>query len=183
MIKKIYIFWFLFLLQLFFHPIDNLFANETVNTKDKNSTQKIEFNIRWFAYDFAIHNPIETGQLFPPNMRLRPVKSEQTSSLNYHWKQGLKTEDAVYKQFVTVAEAVQNFTKGNYEFSITWNAAVRIYVDGKLVFDEWNSSIQKSEKPLNRKIKLELKEVQHLLIEHVATNEIASLCVSIKKID
>ena len=40
----------------------------------------------------------------------------------------------------TTAEGAADFPKGNYDISVTWDDAVRVYVDNKLVLDEWKPS-------------------------------------------
>jgi parallel beta-helix repeat protein len=51
----------------------------------KKFFQPISFNVRWYSLDTALHNPIKTGQLFPPNVRMRPIKTETVSKLDYAW--------------------------------------------------------------------------------------------------
>ena len=62
----------------------------------KKFFQPIDFNVNWYAYDFKMHDPIKTGQIIPPNVRLHPVKTEKTTRLDYAWWGGIKTDDTTY---------------------------------------------------------------------------------------
>src|SRR5688500_4870870 len=98
----------------------------------KKFFQPIAFNVRWYAVDTVMHNPIITGQLLPPNARMRPFKTDTVTKIDYAWWGGIKA-DQQYTQFATIAEGVATVEKGEYELGVTWDDAVRVYVDGKLV--------------------------------------------------
>ena len=42
--------------------------------------QPIQFNVRWYSLDTVMHNPIKTGQLLPPNVRM--ILSKPIQQLN-----------------------------------------------------------------------------------------------------
>ena len=69
----------------------------------KKFFQPIDWQVLWFSLDTAFYNPIKTGQLFSPNVRMAPVKSEKVNKLDYAWWGGIKAEEQ-HKQFITVAE-------------------------------------------------------------------------------
>jgi hypothetical protein len=82
-----------------------------------------------------------------------------------------------------MAEGSGNFKKGEYEFGITWDDAVRFYVDNNLVIDEWDPSKYNFDESPHRKIKLMLTEgIHHFHIEHVELGGFASLALKIKKL-
>ncbi|MEJ0106286.1 MAG: hypothetical protein WDO19_28675 [Bacteroidota bacterium] len=60
---------------------------------------------------------MKTNQLFAPNVRMQPVKTETTWKLDYTWWSGLKTADTVLPRFITIAEGSASFLKGNYQLS------------------------------------------------------------------
>ena len=149
----------------------------------KKFFQPIEFTVNWFSYDFSVHDPIKTGQITPPNIKLRPIKTEQTKKLDYAWWGGIKTDDGENKQFITSASGSAILLKGTYELGVTWDDAVRVYVDGKLVIDEWNPSLYKFDESPHRTIKLRLEGEHIFSVEHVELGGFATLSLKLKKID
>ena len=148
----------------------------------KKFFQPINFDVVWYGYDFKGHDPIKTGQIVPPNARLRPVKTEKTNKLDYAWWGGIKNTDGNYPQFVTSASGSANFEKGNYELGVTWDDAVRVYVDGKLVIDEWNPSLYKFDESPHKKIKLALGGTHSFMVEHAELGGFATLSLKIRKL-
>ncbi|HET9433201.1 MAG TPA: PA14 domain-containing protein, partial [Chitinophagaceae bacterium] len=136
----------------------------------------------WYAYDFKMHDPIKTGQIIPPTARLSPIKTEKTTKLDYAWWGGIKTAEGEHPQFVTSASGSAIFEKGNYEFGVTWDDAVRVYVDGKLVIDEWNPSLYKFDESPHKAKKLALEGKHHITVEHVELGGFATLSLKIKKL-
>lgn len=150
----------------------------------KKFFQPIDFSVAWYACDTGVNNPIKTGQIIPPNVRMKPIKTEQTDRLDYAWWGGIKTVEGEYKQFVTSASGEVDLEKGTYELGVTWDDAVRVYVDGKLVIDEWNPSLYKFDESPNRKVKLELAAGKHYFnVEHVELGGFATLSLKLKKIN
>lgn len=142
--------------------------------------QPINFVVRWFAIDTAVHNPISAGELFPANARLRPVKTEETSKLDYAWWGGIKA-DQQHVQFITLAEGEADIPAGAYELGVTWDDAVRVYVDDKLVIDEWNPSLYKFDESPHRKIRISLGGKHKFRVEHVELGGFATLSLKLRK--
>ncbi len=114
---------------------------------------------------------------------MAPIKTEKVKKLEYAWWGGLKAGDEKYKQFITVAEATAVFPKGVYELSVTWDDAVRIYVDGKLIINEWNPSKYKFDESPNKKIKLDLGGTQQFRLEHVELGGFSTLNLKLKRLN
>ena len=144
--------------------------------------QPINFEVAWYAYEFEMHDPIKTAQIIPPNVRLRPLKTENVTKLDYAWWGGIKTADTTYARFVTSATGSATFEKGDYELGVTWDDAVRVYLDGKLVIDEWNPSLYKFDESPHKKIKLALEGKHSFTVEHVELGGFATLSVRIRKL-
>jgi len=150
----------------------------------KKFFQPINWTVNWFSLDTAVNNPIKTGELFAPNIKVRPVKTEKVQKLDYAWWGGIKTDEGQVPQFITIAEGVANFKKGEYEFGITWDDAVRVYVDNKLVLDEWNPSKYKFDESPHKKMNLNLAEGPHYFrVEHIGLGGFATLSLKIRKIE
>ena len=148
----------------------------------KKFFQPIDFDVAWYAYDSRAHDPIKTGLIFSPTAKISPFKTEKTTKLDYAWWGGIKTADTTYPQFVTRASGSATFEKGNYELGVTWDDAVRVYVDGKLVVDEWNPSLYKFDESPHKKIKLPLDGTHSFTVEHVELAGFATLSLKIRRI-
>lgn len=148
----------------------------------KKFFQPIDWSVRWFSLDTGHYNPIKTKELFPPNVRMRPIKTEEVNQLDYAWWGGIKADEQ-YKQFITVAEGKGVFEKGEYELGLTWDDAVRVYVDGKLLIDEWNPSLYKFDESPHKKIRLPLGGNHTFLVEHIELGGFATLNLKFKKLN
>ena len=148
----------------------------------KKFFQPIDFDVIWYAYDFKMHDPIKTGMIIPPTARLRPVKEEKTNKLDYAWWGGLKADTITHPQFVTSASGSATFEKGNYELGVTWDDAVRVYIDGKLVIDEWNPSKYTFDESPHKTVKLALEGKHSFTVEHVEIGGFATLSLKLKKL-
>ena len=145
----------------------------------------MNWEVFWFAADTASYNPIKKGNLFPPYVKMRPVKREQTNKLDYAWWGGIKDDQTneQYKQFITTASAKAEFEKGEYELSVTWDDAVRVYVDTSLVINEWNPSLYKFDESPNKKVKLKLGGTHYFRVEHIELGGFATLQLKFRKLD
>ena len=161
---------------------ENISAGKPHTFRFRKFFQPINFDIVWYGYDFKGHDPIKTGQIIPPNVRLRPIKTEKVNKIDYAWWGGIKNDDGTYPQFVTSASGTATFEKGNYELGITWDDAVRVYVDGKLVIDEWNPSLYKFDESPHKTIRLQLDGKHDFSVEHVELGGFATLSLKIRKL-
>ena len=74
------------------------------------------------------------------------------------------------------------FEKGTYELGITWDDAARVYLDGKIVIDEWNPSLYKFDESPHKSVKLQLDRKHFITVEHVELGGFATLSLKIKKL-
>jgi parallel beta-helix repeat protein len=144
--------------------------------------QPIDWTVNWFVLDTSINNPIKTNNLFPPNVRVRPIKTEKTDKLDYAWWGGIKVDKEQFPQFITVAEGTAGIENGEYELGVTWDDAVRVYVDDKMVIDEWNPSKYTFDESPNRKIKIKLGGMHRFRVEHLELGGFATLSVKLRKL-
>ncbi len=140
--------------------------------------QPINWEILYYSMDTAFHNPIRTGMLFSMTERKAPVLTQRKDRLDEAWWGGIRAEGISYPQFFTVADGTADFLPGNYELSVTWDDAVRVYVDGKLVLDEWNPSKYTFDESPRRKLQLALGGKHSFRVEHVELGGFA--CLSLK---
>jgi parallel beta-helix repeat protein len=143
--------------------------------------QPIDFVVSWYSFDSST-NPIKDS-LYPDRLKTqRPFKIEHVNRLDYAWWGGIKSGDQQLGQFLTVAEGSAHFQKGEYEMGITWDDAVRVYVDGKLMVNEWNPSRYKFDESPNKKIRLPLNGLHNIRVEHVELGGFATLSLKFRKI-
>jgi parallel beta-helix repeat protein len=146
----------------------------------KKFFQPISWTVNFFNLDTSLFNPIKENQLFPPNVRMRPLKTDTVSRLDYALWGGLKTADSTFTQFISIAEGTADFTPGDYEISVTWDDAVRLYIDNKLVLDEWNPAIHKFDESPNKRIKQALGGKHSFRIEHLNLGGLGVLAFKLK---
>lgn len=144
--------------------------------------QPVDWQVLFYSLDTAAHNPIRTGSLFSPVERKVPVRTEQKDRLDYAWWGGIKAGDQLYPQFMTLAEGKAVFEPGTYEISVTWDDAVRVYLDQGLILDEWNPSNYSFDESPNRKIRLKLSGVHQFRVEHLELGGFACLALKINKV-
>jgi len=160
---------------------NNIPANKPHRFTFRKFFQPIDFSVSWYAFD-SINNPIHTNYLERVKTQ-RPFKTESATKLDYAWWGGIKAGEEQYKQFLTIAEGTADITPGNYELGITWDDAVRVYVDGKLLIDEWNPSKYTFDESPNKKVKLKLGGTHVFRIEHVELGGFATLSMKLNKLD
>lgn len=148
----------------------------------KKFFQPINWKVRWYSMDTTNYNPIRTGELFPFNVKMRPVKTDEVNRLDYAWWDGIKA-DKQYKQFITIAEGESLIEKGQYELDLTWDDAIRVYIDGKLVINEWNPALNKFDEAPHRKINLTLGGKHTFLVEHIELGGFATLSMKLKRLN
>jgi hypothetical protein len=142
--------------------------------------QPIDYTVKFYAFD-STHNPIKASTL-TTLVKQEPFKTEKVNKLDYAWWGGIRAGNKQYPQFLTIAEGKADFLPGTYEVGITWDDAVRVYVDGKLVFDEWNPSKYIFDESPNKKIRLTLAGQHTIRVEHVELGGFATLSVKFKKV-
>ncbi len=142
----------------------------------------VYWNVSFYSMDTTVYNPVKTGRVFLAGEEKIPVKTEQVKNLDYAWWGGIKVGEKQYTQFITMADAQINIPAGMYEIGVTWDDAVRLYVDDKLVIDEWNPSKYTFDETPHKKIRLSLGGKHRLRVEHVELGGFASLSLKIKPV-
>ena len=130
--------------------------------------------------DTLYYNPLHEQGLFSPTAKMAPVKTEKVSKLDYAWWGGLKAGET-YKQFITVAATTTTMPPGNYILSVTWDDAVRIYLDDMLILDEWSPSKYSFDTSPHKKIPVTITRNHNLRVEHLELGGFATLAVKILK--
>ncbi len=169
----------LFYLLIVFYALGfSIKPNEDVSN---NNFQTMAWEVNFFSLDTSFYNPLREDGLFSPMVRMAPFKTDKVTKLDYKWRGGIKT-DIVHKQFITVAEANTKFLPGKYELSVTWNDAVRVYVDEKLILNEWKPAKIKLNNSPTRKVKIKLGGLHHFRVEHLELGGFATLSLKLRRL-
>lgn len=155
-------------------------ANKPYRFQYRKFFQPISFTVAWFAFD-STNNPVEATSVAHLQAR-KPVKTDRVEKLDYAWWGGLKTADSTYQQFLTVTEGTATLDSGRYELSVTWDDAVRVYVDGKLVMNEWDPARYKFDEASNKRVTLSLGGKHSFRVEHVELGGFATLGLKLLKL-
>lgn len=145
----------------------------------KKFFQPINFTVYFFDFD-SVQNPLKPGNIALLEKQ-QPFKTEKVSKLDYAWWGGIKAGEQQHTQFLTLAEGDAELEPGTYEISVTWDDAVRVYIDDKLVLDEWNPASYKFDESPNKKIRIKLGGLHHFRVEHVELGGFATLSLKLNK--
>jgi hypothetical protein len=162
---------------------ESIAAGKTSRFYFRKFFQPVDWEVLFYQLDTAINNPVKTGMLFSMYERKAPFRTEKKNKLDYAWWGGIKEAGVQYQQFITVADGSATLLPGNYELSVTWDDAVRVYVDGKLVLDEWNPSRYTFDESPNKKVRLSLGGKHRFRVEHLELGGFATLSLKIKPVD
>jgi parallel beta-helix repeat protein len=149
----------------------------------KKFFQPINWEVMFYSLDTTYHNPVKTGTLFSILEKKAPFKKENVNKLDYAWWGGIKQAGITYPQFITVAAGTAEIPKGDYELSVTWDDAIRVYVDEKLVVDEWNPSLYTFDESPHKKVRLSLGGNHHFRVEHIELGGFAVLSLKLKPVE
>jgi hypothetical protein len=158
-------------------------ANKPVKVKFRKFFQPILWEILFYSLDTSYNNPIKTGILFSPTEKKAPFKTEKANKLDYAWWGGIKEGNTQHIQFITMASGQAKIPKGDYELSVTWDDAIRVYVDEKLVIDEWDPSLYTFDESPHKKVRLSLDGIHNFRVEHIELGGFATLSLKLKPIE
>jgi hypothetical protein len=155
-------------------------ANTPYRFAFKKFFQPIDFTVKFYSFD-STNNPIKTNTINVLEKQ-EPFKIEKVNKLDYAWWGGIKSNNKLYTQFLTVAEGTADMDAGAYELGITWDDAVRIYIDDKLVVDEWNPSKYSFDESPNKKLQITVNKGAHKVrVEHIELGGFATLNLKLRK--
>ncbi|KAA3658754.1 MAG: hypothetical protein DWQ04_24130, partial [Chloroflexi bacterium] len=92
-----------------------------------------------------------------------PVKTIEYGSIDFNWGQDAPVDGVNADNFSIRFTREIDFSKGEYKFFATADDGVRVYVDGVLVIDEWNSS--GADQPY-KSDRIELDGVTRVIVEY-----------------
>jgi hypothetical protein len=147
----------------------------------RDSRVPIDWKVKWYTYDSAL-NPISNPADWKQIISQSPVLQQETKTLDYAWWGGIAAGGKQIEKFGTLATGEFDVLPGSYELSTTWDDAVRVYLDGRLVVDEWNPSKYTFDESPNKAIRLQLNGHHSLRVEHVELGGFATLSLKLRKL-
>lgn len=154
-------------------------ANKPFKFKYRKFFQPVNWQVLFFSMDTAYHNPLSEGNLFSPLERKAPFKKDTTDRLEYAWWGGIDGR----KQFITMADGQFSMPPGIYEIAVTWDDAVRVYLDNNLVLNEWNPGKYDFDQSPHKTIRVKLGGEHRLRVEHLELGGFATLALVIKPLE
>jgi hypothetical protein len=156
-------------------------AHKPYRFRFRDSRVPIKWNVSWYSFD-SLSNPVTNSANWNKILAQGPVLQQKTKSLDYAWWGGISANGRQYEMFVTVAAGEIEVTPGSYELSTTWDDAVRVYLDGKLIINEWNPSQYTFDESPNKTIQIQLSGHHQLRVEHVELGGFATINLKLKKL-
>lgn len=157
-------------------------AGQPWNFRFRKFFQPVDWDLAWYAFD-SMSNPVKKPEYMQQLDQKPPVRVENTDRVDYAWWGGIRVGDKQYPQFITIGNGSAKIPEGNYELSVTWDDAVRVWVDGALVLDEWEPANYTFDESPNRKIKLYLNGNHSFRVEHAELGGFATLSLKLRKLD
>ncbi|HEY0680384.1 MAG TPA: right-handed parallel beta-helix repeat-containing protein [Chitinophagaceae bacterium] len=156
-------------------------AGQPVRFMYRDSRVIMKWDTRWYSWD-SVTNPVKDPQNWKKLVSRGEVLRETGKPLDYAWWGGISVAGSKVQQFITAAETSVSVSPGEYELGVTWDDAVRVYFDGKLIINEWNPSLYKFDESPHKKQRLKLGGTHKLRVEHVELGGFATLSVKLKKV-
>ncbi|MBA2498418.1 MAG: right-handed parallel beta-helix repeat-containing protein [Chitinophagaceae bacterium] len=142
--------------------------------------QPIQWEVKWFSYD-TLKSPLDPKNEVLP-VGSKPFKTDKTDRLEYAWWGGINEGNKIYPQFLTHAEGEVVVEAGEYEIGITWDDAVRLFVDDSLILNAWNHSMHKFDESPHKKIQIALNGKHRFRLEHLEKGGFATLSFRLKPV-
>ena len=134
----------------------------------------IDWTVKWFTYDFKTQDPRKTDD-WKTIIQGDPLRVEKTDRVAYAWG-GSPGEGVPGNAFLTLAEGSFEIPKGDYVLELTSDDGVRVFVDGKVVHEDWTWHGPKSER-----IPLPLGGGHTIRIEHFELDGYATLRAELRR--
>jgi parallel beta-helix repeat protein len=138
----------------------------------------LTWRVEYFRMD--TFNPVSYPGVFTNAIRRGVLRADTVNKLEFVWW-GAPASGIPEDHFALVATTRQHFADGEYTVGITADDGVRLYVDEKLVLDEWDISKYKFNDELHHTATLHLKGTHSMRVEYFDQTGFATLMVRIEK--
>lgn len=133
----------------------------------------IAWTVSWFNYDFSKMDPREKQTEFKRLLAGPPTAEAKMNELNLAWG-GSPARKVNNDYFGTLAVGNLEISPGDYVLNVTSDDGVRVWVDGKLVIDNWTYHA-----PTLDSATLKLGGKHQIRVEHFELNGYSTLKVEI----
>jgi parallel beta-helix repeat protein len=153
-------------------------ANTPYQVTFRKFFQPIDFTVKFYDASDTKNYPKTTI----PASQTEPFKNEKVNKLDYAWWGGIKANDKQYTQFLTDAEGTADLEAGNYELGVTWDDAVQVYLDNKLVIEGKPSENIFGDSP-HKAVQITVsKGIHKFRVKHIELGGFATLSLRVKKL-
>ena len=142
----------------------------------KKFFQPVSYTVSWYAFD-STDNPLKSSPAQPA------FKTEKVNRLEYAWWGGISLGNKKVSKFLTKAEGELEAKPGKYELGITWDDAVRVWLDDRLILDEWDPGKYSFDESPHRKIPVQLAGKHRIRVEQAELGGFATLSLKIRKLE
>lgn len=97
----------------------------------------IEWTVKWYGWDKDKSDPRTQKAAFDAILAGEPLATEKMMELNRDWY-GKPNPKVTDNHFASVAEGLLDAPAGDYDLEVTMDDGARVWLDGKLLIDEWH---------------------------------------------
>jgi hypothetical protein len=147
----------------------------------KKFFQPVNFQIKWFDLDSTVNSiqNLNTAAI----IKKGAFKTETAQRLDYAWWGGIRDGENLHPKYFTLAEGDAEIKPGLYEISLTWDDAAKLFLDGKLLIDEWMPAQHPYDEAPNKKIEVQLGGKHRFRVEHAGLDRFACLILKITRLN
>ncbi len=149
-------------------------AGQPVEFKFRKFFMPIEWNLTQWQYDLETQDPRTEYDAWKAAMNTGTKLVRKTDNLNFAWG-GSPGEGITNDHFGTIAEGEFQAPAGEYDLVITSDDGVRVWLDGKLIHEDWTWHAPKTETKTVR-----LGGNHKVRVEHFELDGYSTLKVEIK---
>lgn len=149
-------------------------AGRPVTMQYSNFVAPIDWNVAWFSYDPSAEDP-RTSSRWRTIIAGPKAHTMSTKELNFAWG-GSPMEGVPADYFLTLAEGSFSIVDGTYDIEVTSDDGVRVYLDNRVILDDWTYHAPKTET-----VSVRLGGRHKLRVEHFELNGYSALKVVIKR--
>ncbi len=151
-------------------------AGEAVAFEFADQRVPIDWHVRFYRYDKAIQEPRTMLPQFQKLIAGKPLATSANSGTVLNLVPGGIPKEVGSDYFATVSEGDFEVQAGDYTLDVTMDDGARVYLDDKLIIDEWH---YQAPTLYSRELKLQGKH--HLKIEHFQIDGYWTLKVAMRK--
>jgi hypothetical protein len=101
----------------------------------------MEWEVSFWQWDRNTEDPRKNPEQYRERLQALPLHQLRTRKIDFNWGSREPHPKIGPDYFATVAEGVVGNFKGDAELQVVADDGVRVYVDGKLVIDEWRQQV------------------------------------------